>query len=439
MASQVAWLSFDQTQQQRTQLFLNALSDQGTVDELGTGNIRDLISDVLFPGHTVLHTRAKYLLFLPRDFSRLRSKTPDALAEEGKKAEGRRIEALCRFYRAEGLRNRGVIGYTIGSETKQLPSSSYWRLMRQLGIFRGNGSLQDYYSHLATHNAAQAQKSILHSEDDDEQHAPSGLWSEYPDENPDYGGFSLDPDEAQWLRERFLDADDSPREERSLTTWLLESGGKDSDREWVSGLACVWDHPLARQFPACTANAMWLGRDVDQLLHGARILYNYLCAHCRPDEGEARDALLDKYTKAMGQWRSAIDDAPKPALLTELDQWAQGRLAAIHASPEARRRWQHTQQFVQRWQHLVTTSADLLLDRDAHAHIIAREKAVKPGRARLAEPYDRLKGWSGDSGYFRFDYNWSPAKRMLDDIHSGLGTPRVEFVGEEDAATEGDA
>ncbi|MBS1770572.1 MAG: hypothetical protein JSS77_12980 [Acidobacteria bacterium] len=430
-------MSFDQTQQQRTQLFLNALSDQGTVDELGTGNIRDLISNVLFPGHTVLHTRAKYLLFLPRDFSRLASKTVDALVDEGKKAEGRRIKTLRQRYEAEGLRNRGIIGYTTGSETKQLPSGSYWGLLRQLGVYRGTGSLWDYYRDLATHNAALAQRSILHSEEDDEQRAPSGLWAEYPNESPKYDGFSLSPDEAQWLQERFLDSDDSPEEERSLTTWLLEKGGKDSDREWISGLAYVWEHPLTDQFPARTAEVMWLGCDVDQLLFGARILYNYLCAHHRPDKGEAREALLDRYKNAMSEWRSEIDkDPPRPTLLTELDQWGQGRLGTIQASPAARLRWRTTLHFAQRWQQLVTSSADLLVDPNAHEHIAYRERTLKPGRARLAKPYDRLQGWGGDSGYSRLDYNWSPAARILDDIHLGLGTPRVEVVREDAAATE---
>ena len=440
VASQVAWLSFDQTQQQRTQLFLNALSDQGTVDELGTGNIRDLISNVLFPGHTVLHTRAKYLLFLPRDFARLASKTVDTLVQEGKKAEGRRIKSLRQRYEAEGLRNRGIIGYTTGSETKQLPSSSYWGLMRQLGIYRGAGSLWDYYRDLATHNAANAQKAILHSEEDDEEPPRSGAWAEHPDESPDHDGFSLSPDEAQWLQERFLESDHSPREERSITAWLLEKGGRDSDRAWVSGLDYVWEHPLVDQFPGRTADAMWLGRDIDQLLFGARILYNYLCAHHRPDRGEARDALLDKYRTAMGVWRSQIaGKPPRSTLLTELDQWAQGRFATVQAADAARLRWRTTLQFVQRWQQLVASSVDLLVDPNAHAHIASRERALKPGRARLAPPYCRLQGWGGDSGFFRLDYNWSPAMRILDDIHLGLGTPRVEIVAEGDAAAQGDA
>ena len=349
--SQVAWLNFDQTQQQRTQLFLNALSDQGTVDELGTGIIRDLISNVLFPGHTVLHTRAKYLLFLPGDLARLASKTVDALIEEGKKAEGRCIKILRQRYEAEGLRNRGIIGYTTGSETKQLPSSSYWGLMRQLGIYRGTGSLWDYYRQLAAHNEAHAQKSILHSEDDDEVMSLSGLWAEYPDVSPEFDGFSLSPDEAEWLQERFLDSDESPDDERSLTTWLLEKGGSGSDREWVSGLAYVWEHPLRDQFPARTAEAMRLGRDVDQLLFGARILYNYLCARHRPDEGVESEALLDQYREAMKKWCSEIaTNPPRRTLLTELDQWAEGRLSAIQASTATRLRWRTTLRFVQRWQ-----------------------------------------------------------------------------------------
>lgn len=49
--SLIAWLSFDQDQQQRTQLLMAALSQQGTVDELGMGILRDLVAGALFPGH----------------------------------------------------------------------------------------------------------------------------------------------------------------------------------------------------------------------------------------------------------------------------------------------------------------------------------------------------------------------------------------------------
>ena len=49
MASTVAWLNFDAEQQRRTELMMAAIADQGTIDELGLGNIRDLIARALNP------------------------------------------------------------------------------------------------------------------------------------------------------------------------------------------------------------------------------------------------------------------------------------------------------------------------------------------------------------------------------------------------------
>lgn len=39
--------------------------EHDTVDELGIGSIRDAFSNLLFPGTSVLHTRARYFLFIP--------------------------------------------------------------------------------------------------------------------------------------------------------------------------------------------------------------------------------------------------------------------------------------------------------------------------------------------------------------------------------------
>ena len=82
MVSQVAWLNFDADQQRRTQLMMAALEGQGTIDELGLGVIRDLISATLHPGMTVLYTRAKYLLFVPRIYSTLSGASSDGVIAE---------------------------------------------------------------------------------------------------------------------------------------------------------------------------------------------------------------------------------------------------------------------------------------------------------------------------------------------------------------------
>jgi hypothetical protein len=429
--SLVAWLSFDQDQQQRTQLLMAALSQQGTVDELGMGILRDLVAGVLFPGHTVLHTRAKYLLFLPRDFIGLKGPTVEALSKAARQAEINRIAALRRHYDPE-LQGKGIIGYTTGSETKQMPSGSYWGLLRRLGIYKGKGSVWDAHSALATERSARSQRSMFHAEDEDDQVAPGiDLWDELPEPDDEFGGFDLSADEAAWLREKFLLSDKSSANARSLVSWLLDPDRK----EWIEGVSRIWNHPRVSEFPAMTAEAMWLGRDADRLVFGARILYNYLCAVGRPDNTKTRDQLVDKYKTAMSEWLTRRDELPTPDRLDQLNKWAISRLDATHASQAARLRWNRTMAFLTQWRKVVSASKDLLADQNAEATITRREALLKPGRARLVQR-DRLRNWEGDSGYFEMDYNWAPAQRLIDDIHVGLRTPRIAATSA--AAGEGE-
>ncbi len=139
-------------------------------------------------------------------------------------------------------------------------------------------------------------------------------------------------------------------------TWLL-----DPDRtEWVENLRSIWNHPQADQFPARTAEAMELGRDADDLVFGARILYNYLCAVGRPDDSEEKSKLVAKYEDAMKDWTQDLELLPGLDRLNELDAWARGRLDDVHASQPARMRWALTIGFLRRWLQNVQASSDLL-------------------------------------------------------------------------------
>ena len=58
MGSVFAWL--DQSEEQRRKVLdvVDLFREQGTVDELGFGTIRDALADILFPGTSNLMTRA---------------------------------------------------------------------------------------------------------------------------------------------------------------------------------------------------------------------------------------------------------------------------------------------------------------------------------------------------------------------------------------------
>jgi hypothetical protein len=65
VASQLSWLDSSRAEQQRMRELLNMFSEQESRDELGIGQVRDAFGDLLFPGTSTLHTRARYLLIVP--------------------------------------------------------------------------------------------------------------------------------------------------------------------------------------------------------------------------------------------------------------------------------------------------------------------------------------------------------------------------------------
>ncbi len=63
--NQIGWIDFSPTHRNKVMLVMDFFKEQGVIDELGLGTIRDAISDLLFPGTSTIQTRAKYFLLIP--------------------------------------------------------------------------------------------------------------------------------------------------------------------------------------------------------------------------------------------------------------------------------------------------------------------------------------------------------------------------------------
>src|SRR3954451_16799446 len=63
--SALTWLDFSADEQRRTREILRLFEETESRDELGIGQVRDAFSDLLFPGTSVLLTRARYFLIVP--------------------------------------------------------------------------------------------------------------------------------------------------------------------------------------------------------------------------------------------------------------------------------------------------------------------------------------------------------------------------------------
>ena len=65
MPSTIAWIDSTPEEQRAARELIALFTQTEGRDELGIGQIRDALSDLLFPGTSTLQTRARYFLFVP--------------------------------------------------------------------------------------------------------------------------------------------------------------------------------------------------------------------------------------------------------------------------------------------------------------------------------------------------------------------------------------
>ncbi len=64
LQSSMSWVDFTDEDQKRAQDYLRSLNE-GTLDELGFGIMRDAFADIFFPATSTIMTRARYFILVP--------------------------------------------------------------------------------------------------------------------------------------------------------------------------------------------------------------------------------------------------------------------------------------------------------------------------------------------------------------------------------------
>ena len=62
---QLGWVDFSKADREKVLDVMNLLQEQGAVDEIGIGLIRDAFANYFFPGTSTVQTRAKYFFIVP--------------------------------------------------------------------------------------------------------------------------------------------------------------------------------------------------------------------------------------------------------------------------------------------------------------------------------------------------------------------------------------
>src|SRR5690606_11045627 len=241
--------------------------EQGTVDELGLGSLRDALANALFPGTSVLHTRLRYILFIPWLYRQIES---DGTGQDIAR-EGRRLETLLIASLSSSDDQDGIIGRIARESLARLASNVYWAALVQWGVFMP-GQSQAWYH---THFDSLLRRGKAHQRADD----PGVIWTHEPTWHPrlppapksfpEEASFALTRDEADFVQGRIEE-----RCPRTLLAWLA--------REASANLAdALWAEPAALDASDAITAIVELARRFSLHVEGAPLLYNLLLAELR--------------------------------------------------------------------------------------------------------------------------------------------------------------
>ncbi len=402
MQPTLTWIDLTASDRDKMRRVLDLFSEQGTLDEMGLGSLRDTVSDALFPGTSYIQTRLRYVLFIPWIYQKLEEKRVNSTEVE-QVARSKEIDLIRPLERGDN--NEGIIGIVARGALVRLPSTLYWSALTRWGIFRHPQSQGWYHSRFAS----LADRRTGDGRADD----PGVVWSREPNWHPRLpaappgfpweASFALTAKEADFLRGRL--------EERcagTLLSWLARYGSAAPAEDF-------WDDPNARRAPSCITHIVELARRFSLHVEGMPLLYNLLVAERRRDELETdEDDLIDTYRAKLTEWaarEAAEDQQYKPEALWELV--VRGGRNLRH--PQCR--------FIENWSRRILELDPGVVadDRELRTLVTQREIGIKGPRARLVN-LNRLRDWAPGVGVGRMDFRWVRVRQFMMDLHQGLST-----------------
>lgn len=221
-------MNFNQEALNRAGKVLKMLQGQGAIDELGLGRIRDVFSNSMFPGLSVLQTRAKYFLILPALYAHL---------ERKRMADAREARSIVRDYEVRITRrlmdgSEKDTGGIIGADSlrnrekyvKYDPTYVYQAGMETYGLLKTSGN---FYAMLAERSAIRNnQPKKLRGGETEDSDDLAGLQQlfltcgeDYRFESSEQLNIELSSLEAEFLRNRIINTVPG-----SLISELLDTG-----------------------------------------------------------------------------------------------------------------------------------------------------------------------------------------------------------------------
>jgi hypothetical protein len=405
MGSQVGWLDFSSEHQQHVYDSLKRFESKETVDDLGFGTIRDAISGALFPGTSVLQTRARYFLFIPWIFQEAQRLSPQKMIERSRNYELRLISAL-----EASDDTSGVIGIQKKTALKTVPSSIYWSGLQKFGIFKLQGRSIQQFGKLA----AKHREDIEYEGEFVGRGSP--FWCEMPAPPKDFFRFDfaelrLSQKESEWLSERIISTSTSaqPNLLGSLVKMILNGETSFLDEKRYE---YVWEFKLPNYVDERLRKIVHHSQHFALLAQGASLIYNALLVEKLKHYGQEITFTAD-YEEQLLKWASEAAEQDLELWCRDKDEfWSSLDSVQATSSKSAREFVDALANYVSRF-----GVTDFCTNREVRDCIRDREIHHK-SQPRLGRR-DRLFAYQGDAGTGLMTFRWDLVKRLLTDISDG--------------------
>ena len=393
---QLGWIDFSKEDRKKALDVINLLSEQGAVDELGIGIVRDAFANYFFPGTSTIQTRAKYFIIVPYILR-------DAIDGRYGKDVNRILRAIDTEEKECGIKllesnpkAEGVIGTRVLPKgwVARKPSDIYWNGIRTYGIFCDYGlSIPEYVSLAVKLNTQKSSAKLGNRNDEAEENEKDdsdagdimnvSFWNLpiYHDNWRDNLTIELTNEEAF-----YLDKQIQKGAKGTLLEYVLKNRIDMNKYEDFASMAAE----LSEKVEEKLAYMMKLACEFNNLVYMARVRFNVMLSE---EENEV----------AISEW-----DRLKP----QVKRRANVDLSAVFNKLELHN--PGTYLFLSKLQE-----AFKALDIDAADELIKkRERQLKGiNRAKLnrTKEFDHSK-WVGGG---ELDYRFSNARRIINDIYSG--------------------
>lgn len=418
--SPLGWIDFSSEDSAKVRTVLDLLSDNGIIDELGIGVIRDSFADRMFPGISTVQTRPKYFTLtahLLKDYeeNELSESRPRTLSkyleDEEKWCRIQLVEA-----HGEGRQNLGIIGGTFGTnenrDVVRKPSSIYWTGLRQFGfISPAHLSLSEFGKRLA--DGKHRLHALLQESGDDRGDDEDAIDQEHrlriqaPERPEDYWetlSIELTREEGEYLRTKIQ----ANQPGSLLGQILMDNGIMDQILELPE--SANYEDFAALPFvdslkDESLRSTVLFARDFWRLLEGAHVRYNI-----QLQELAGTSELLAELVERWEKWREKL-----PQYLANWDSdfmWAVVRERG--SVPKS-----STRQFVDEWIAECYAGAENVERCDA---LVKRQELRNKGkRARLrGKAAEGIHHWIGLDG---LNYRFAEVYQLVKDIRNAIRGP----------------